>query len=62
MILLGPLRIQGQLELLVPVEVVTGTAQLIVAIAGTRTMTGNISRVSSKLVRNQALTHILGIG
>ena len=31
-IFLSPLRIQGQLKLLIPVEVVTGTAELIVTI------------------------------
>ena len=42
-IFLGPLRIERQLKLLVPVEGVAGPAELIVAVAGTRTMTGDIS-------------------
>ena len=62
MILLGPLRVQGQLKLLVPVEVVAGAAELVVTVTGTGAMTGDICRMSSDLVSDQAFAHILSMG
>jgi len=61
-ILPGTLGIKGEVELLVPVESVTGTAQLVVAIAGTRAVTGDVSGVGSDLVGDQTFAHVLGIG
>ena len=39
MILHGPLKDQGQLKLIVPVEVLAGTAELDIRLTGTGTMT-----------------------
>ena len=51
-IFLGPLRVERELKLLVPIEGVAGPAELIVAVTGTRTMTGDIGCVGSDLVGN----------
>ena len=61
MILAGPLGIEAQLELLVPVEGVAGTAEFIVAIAGTRAVTSDVGRMGSNLVSDEALAHVLCI-
>jgi len=61
-ILAGPLGIERQLKLLVPVEGVASAAQFIVTIAGTRTVTGDISSVSSDLVGDQTFTYVFRIG
>ena len=62
MILLGPLRIQGQLKLLVPVEVVAGAAELVVTVTGAGAVAGDVCRMGSDLVSDQAFAHILSIG
>ena len=49
MIFLGPLRIQGQLKLLVPVEVVTGAAELVVTVTGAGAVAGDVCRMAAIL-------------
>ena len=61
-ILLGPLRIQGELELPVPVEGVAGAAEFVVAIAGPGTVAGNVGGMGGDLVGDQSLSHILCVG
>ncbi len=61
-VLLGPLGIEGELELLVPVEGVAGTAEFVVAIARTGTVAGNVGGVGGDLVGDQAVAHIFGVG
>ena len=62
MIFLGPLGVQGQLKLLVPIEVVAGPAELIVTVPSTGAVTGDVCRMGSDLVSDQAFAHIFGIG
>ncbi len=56
MVLVGPLRIQGEVELLVLVESVAGAAQFVFASAGT--VAGDVCHVGSDLVGDQAVAHV----
>ena len=48
MVLLGPLVIEGELELLVPIEGVAGAAEFVVAVAGTGTVAGDARGVGGR--------------
>ncbi len=61
-ILLGPLGIEGEFELLVPVEGVAGAAEFVVAIARPGAMAGDVGSVGGDLVGDQAIAHIFRIG
>ena len=62
MIFAGPLGIQRQIKLPVPVEGVAGAAEFVVAVAGARAVAGDIGGVGGDLVGDQAVAHILRIG
>ena len=61
-ILLGTLRIQGQLKLLVPIEVGAGAAELVITRRGAGAEARDVSFMGSDLVSDQALSHILSVG
>ncbi len=62
MIFLSPFRIKGKCKLALPVKVIAGGREGIVAIASPWTVSGNISSMGGNFVGNQAIADIFGIG
>jgi hypothetical protein len=57
----SPIGVKGQLKLTIPVEVIAGCGKLIVAIAGTWSVSGNVCRVCRNLISNKSIPHVLSI-
>ena len=57
-ILHGPVGIQGQVELVLPTELVTGLAHRVVADFRARMLLGDVGRVGGYLVGNDAHPHV----
>ena len=59
---LGGLRVEGERELLLPVEGVAGAGEGVVPVAGAGTVAGHVGRVGGDPVGHDPLPDVVGVG